>query len=103
MKPIEAAADRDLRGEVEHAIDAGERVGHRRLIAHVAVDEARFAGHDVAASHREVVEHRDPPPLGEERAREMGPDEARAPGHEGVRPRHHAGLSTVALRAKVGL
>jgi hypothetical protein len=71
VEPIEAAANRDLRGQVEHAVDAGQRIGDRRLVAHVAVDEARLAGNDLAAADRQVVEHGDAAAFAEERAGEV--------------------------------
>ena len=69
VKAIETAADGDLRGEVEHAVDAAQGVGDRRLVAQIAVDEARAVRNDLAAADRQVVEHGDPAAFGEQRAR----------------------------------
>ncbi len=96
MEAIEAAADGDLGGEVEHAVDAGQGVGHGGGVADVAVHEARAVGHDLAPPDREVVEDRHLPAGGEQGAGQVRPDEAGAAGHEGV------GVAHVALVASPG-
>ena len=61
VEAIEAAADRDLRREMEDAVDAGQRVGDGALVADVAVHEARALRHRLAAADRQIVEDRDLP------------------------------------------
>ena len=61
LKSIEAAADRDLCGEMKDTIDLAQRFSHHGFIPNVAMDETCAVGDGVAPADGEIVEHGDTP------------------------------------------
>ena len=70
-------------------VDAGQGVTERPLIANVAVDETRALRDGLAPADRQVIDDGDSAAGGKQLPRQMGADEARSTGHQGVCERGH--------------
>jgi len=86
---VHALPDADHRREVDDRVDADERVAQRERVAHVAhdqLDRVREVGRAMPPGpvdlRIERVEDPHPPPDAQELVREVGSDEAGAPGDQ---------------------